>query len=64
MDATEKLAADVGTAAACRAMGVSRATLYRRREPPSPIREARPRQPRALLDRERQTVLDVLHSTA
>ena len=31
MDATEKLAADVGTAAACRAMGVSRATLYGRR---------------------------------
>jgi len=65
MDATEKLAANVGTAAACRAMGVSRATLYRRRQPASAIREARPRrrQPRALLDRERQAVLDVLHST-
>ncbi len=31
MDATEKLAPEVGTAAACRAMGVSRATVYRRR---------------------------------
>ena len=27
---SEKLAPDVGTAAACRAMGVSRATLYRK----------------------------------
>ncbi len=63
MDATKKLAADVGTAAACRAMGVSRATLYRRRQGTSAIPEAPPRQPRALLDRERQAVLDVLHST-
>jgi len=28
MDAAEKLAPEVGTAAACRAMGVSRATLW------------------------------------
>ena len=33
MNATEDLAPEVGTAAACRAMGVSRATVYRRRKP-------------------------------
>ena len=33
MDAAEELAPEVGTAAACRAMSVSRATLYRRRNP-------------------------------
>ena len=50
MDAAEQLAPDVGTAAACRAMGVSRATLYRRRNPTQPTHEtrARHRQARAL----------------
>jgi putative transposase len=64
MDATEKLASDVGTAAACRAMGVSRATVYRRRNTPPADIDQRPRrrQPRALCDRQRQEVLDVLHS--
>jgi putative transposase len=64
MDAAETLAADVGTAAACRAMGVARATLYRHRRPKEPPKETRPkrRQPRALDHRERQAVLDVLHS--
>ena len=33
MDAAEELAPEVGTAVACRAMGVSRATLYRRTQP-------------------------------
>ena len=36
MDATEQLAPEVGTAAACRAMGVARATWYRRRQPSPP----------------------------
>lgn len=65
MDAAEKIAPEVGTAAACRAMGVARATLYRRRCcPKEPSSERRPkrRQPRALDHRERQAVLDVLHS--
>jgi len=64
MDAAEKLSPEVGTAAACRAMGVSRATMYRRRNPARPTSEARPkgRQPRALHAEERQRVLDVLHS--
>ncbi len=64
MDATEKLTPEVGTAAACRAMGVSRATVYRRRSRPSTGGEERGkrRQPRALIEGERQEVLDVLHS--
>jgi len=64
MDAAEKLATDVGTAAACRAMGVSRATVYRRRDRQTTggADRCRRRQPRTLLDCERQAVLDVLHS--
>jgi putative transposase len=64
MDASEQLARDVGTAAACRAMGVARATLYRRRQPSPPKTCDRPRrqQPRALDEAERRGVLDALHS--
>ena len=64
MDASEKLAGDVGTAAACRAMGVARATFYRRRKPSRPKTDDRPkrRQPRSLDESERRQVLDLLHS--
>jgi putative transposase len=64
MEATEKLAPDIGTAAACRAMGVSRATLYRHRKPPQrdAVNRTSPRQPRSLCADERQGVLDLLHS--
>ncbi len=64
MDASEKLAPQVGTAAACRAMGVARATLYRRRKPSRPTAGDRPkcRQPRSLDESERRGVLDLLHS--
>jgi putative transposase len=65
MDAAEKLAPDVGTAAACRAMGVSRATIYRQRnrQPTSGETRCKKRQqPRALNNEERQSVLVVLHS--
>jgi len=64
MDASEKLAPDVGTAAACRAMGVARATLYRRRQPSPTTTGDRPRrrQPRGLDESERRRILDVLHS--
>jgi putative transposase len=53
----------VGTRPACRALGASPATIYRRRRP----RELRPRLPRrpparALSDREREAVLAELHS--
>jgi putative transposase len=56
----------VGTRAACAAVGRSRATHYRRHRvsaapAPRPRVEPRP-QPRALSDRERAEVLEVLHS--
>ncbi len=37
MEAAEKFSTELGTAPACRAFGVSRASLYRRRQrPPRP----------------------------
>lgn len=50
--------------AACSALGMSRATLYRGRRPtpppPTPSRK-RPPSPRRLTDQERQRILDTLH---
>jgi len=53
----------IGTRPACRALGASPATIYRRRQPPAP-RPARPRapSPRALSASEREAVLAELHS--
>ncbi len=53
----------VGTLPACRALGASRAGLYRRRSPPTP-RVLRPRRPpdRALSEAERAAVLEQLNS--
>ncbi|MDP9286042.1 MAG: IS3 family transposase [Actinomycetota bacterium] len=53
----------VGTAPACRALGASRASVYRRRTPPR-VREQRPRPApaRALSPSEREAVLGQLHS--
>jgi putative transposase len=64
MKAIEELTPQVGTAAACRSLGVPRAALYRHRQPklPDPASKPRPKPPRALSDRERQQVLEVLHS--
>jgi putative transposase len=59
----QELTPVVGTRPACRALGASHATIYRRRRPP----ELRPRRPlavpaRALSQAERQAVLAELHS--
>ncbi len=62
MDAAEKCAVDVGTAASCRAFGVARSSLYRRRQPPSTVVRIPRASHRALSDVERQEVLDLLHS--
>ena len=60
--AVEQLAATVGVAPACRALGVARASVYRHRQPPRPSRDAAPsRSPRALAPAERAQVLAVLH---
>ncbi|MBI3336144.1 IS3 family transposase [Candidatus Peregrinibacteria bacterium] len=61
MTATLGLARDVGVLHACRALGFPRATLYRhQREKPTVIQKHTSK--RALSPRERQTVLDTLHS--
>jgi hypothetical protein len=59
----EQLTPLVGTRPACRALGVSHATIYRRRRPPEP-RPAKPRPapPRALSEAEPEAVLELMHS--
>ena len=64
MGTISELAPKVGTKSACESLGVSRATLYRRRQPKiapesPPSRRSRP--PRALRADERDHVLQVLH---
>jgi putative transposase len=64
MTATTELAPAVGVAAACQALGVSRAGFYRRQQPPR-VRNApatRRASPRALTQAERQGVRAVLNS--
>ncbi len=60
MQTTEELAPQVGVAPICEALGISRASLYRRRRPRKEPRRATPA--RALSEPERQEVLQVLHS--
>ena len=62
MTAVEEVAPGVGAAAACRALGLPRASLYRMRQPPdSRARRPRPAPTRALAPGEREAVLDTLH---
>jgi putative transposase len=64
MAAVDTLAPDVGTQAACKSLGVSRASMYRHRGKTdgSKIPRQRKAPPRALSEPERQEVLDTLHS--
>ena len=58
----DELTPIVGTRPACRALGASVATVYRRRRPPGPgPRRPRPTPARALSEAERERVLEVLH---
>jgi len=61
MTAVETASETLGTAAACDALGVSRATVYRRRRP-GRVLAPRPTPPRALDPVERQLVLTTLNS--
>ena len=61
MSATLELAETVGRAAACRALAMPRASLYRSQRPPASPRP-RPTPPRALTHQQRQAVRDYLHS--
>jgi putative transposase len=60
LSAVGELAVVVGTQAACQALGVSRATVYRRRRPRCG-HAPRPRPARALTETERQAILAELH---
>jgi putative transposase len=60
MTAVETASETLGTAAACDALGVARASVYRRRQPVRSL-AARPTPPRALDPVERQTVLETLN---
>jgi putative transposase len=64
MEAVDWRPADVPLVVACRAIGLSRATLYRSRRP-RPVRElaARPPSPRRLSDDERRVVVETLTSS-
>ena len=61
MDAAEDLARVTGTAPACAALTVNRASLYRRRRRPTETARRRPTPHRALSLTEHQVVCDVLH---
>jgi len=63
MTATEELAAGIGfTAPACAALGVPRASLYRRRRPRRLPARPRPKPHRSLRPEEQHQILDVLRS--
>lgn len=58
MVATAALAPEVGIAAVCHALGLARASVYRRISPPAPkAKRERPSPARALTPTERQAVL-------
>ena len=56
--ATHSLASQVGVAPACRALGVPRATFYRRHRSSPGRQQPRPTPARALCEVERERVLD------
>ena len=60
--AATSLAAQVGVAPACRALGLARATFYRRQRPAPGSRQPHQTPARALDNTERERVLDVLAS--
>ena len=61
MAAADGLAPTVGTATACRALGVCRAAWYRRRHP-RPVPRPQPTPARALTPAEREAVVGTLHA--
>ena len=62
--AVQPLASQVGVAPACRALGVPRASFYRRQRPAPGHQQPRPTPARALCASERAHVLDVLAQPA
>jgi len=65
MSSVEQLAPTIGVAPVCAGLGVSRASYYRQqksKQAPKPKPKLKPKLARALIDEERQQVLEVLHS--
>ena len=62
MSAARGLAGHVGVRVACAALGVARATFYRRRRPKTGQRQPRPARARALSEAKRSEVFEVLCS--
>ena len=62
MEALAELSPLVGTMAACKALNLSRASIYRHRLPRISMAKPRRKVPRALVASERQTALAYLHS--
>lgn len=61
-ETVEELTPIIGTRPACRALGASPATIYRRRRPPEPKpRRPRPKPARSLSEAERDAALEALH---
>jgi putative transposase len=61
--AAQEFASQVGVLPACQALGVSRATFYRRQRPDPGHQQPRPTPARALCETEREQVLEVLTSS-
>lgn len=62
IEAADTASHRIGVTDSCQALGVSRATLYRKRKPkPECSPRKKPTSPRALSDAERREVLDTLH---
>ena len=61
MQKVEELGSRLGVAPTCAALGIPRATYYRRQQPKQEPERPRPASVRALSEAERQGVLDVLH---
>ena len=65
MNAVIELSPDVGKKPACEALGMPRATYYRKMDNkmnPSSLGNTRSAPPLALSPKEKQTVIDILHS--
>ena len=62
MTAAAEATPRLGAASACRALGIARASFYRRRDAENRPSSPRPPPPRKLDDSERKRVLDALHS--
>ena len=60
--AARELAPKVGVAPACGALGVSRATFYRRKRPTTGRQQPRAKPARALCEAERERVVEALAS--